>query len=106
MESGAEAASEVLLVASAGRGSRECSSSAVRDFRGTITSRGEKGLIITTGVFTPSAITEATRDGAPPVDLVNGDALCDLLKEFRIGVAVRQRIEEDIQVDDSFFETV
>jgi hypothetical protein len=35
---------------------------------------------------------EATRDGAPPVELIDGDRLCDLLKEFRLGVEVRERI--------------
>jgi restriction system protein len=78
----------------------------VRDFRGAMSGRGEKGLLITTGVFTPSAKAEATRDGAPPVDLVDGEALCELLKEYRIGVSVAQRIEEDITVSAAFFEGV
>jgi len=43
--------------------------SAVRDFRGAMTGRGDKGLLITTGTFTGDAKAEATRDGAPPVDL-------------------------------------
>jgi restriction system protein len=79
---------------------------AVRDFRGAMTGRGEKGLVITTGAFTPAAKTEATRDGAPPIDLIDGDDLCDLLKEFGLGVSVTRRIEEDVAIDASFFETV
>ena len=59
---------------------------AVRDFRGAMAGRGDKGLLITTGSFTPDAKAEATRDGAPPVDLIDGDRLCDLLKEHRLGV--------------------
>ena len=43
--------------------------------------RGDKGLLITTGTFTAAARAEATRDGAPPVDLIDGDRLCDLLRE-------------------------
>lgn len=82
------------------------SSSVVRDFRGAMSGRGEKGLIITTGVFTPSAKAEATRDGAPPVDLVDGEDLCELLKEYGMGVRVTQRIEEEVTVESGFFESI
>jgi Restriction endonuclease len=54
-------------------------SGAVRDFRGAMSGRGDKGLLITTGTFTSEAKRESTRDGAPPVDLIDGDQLCDLL---------------------------
>lgn len=60
--------------------------SAVREFRGAIQGRGEKGLLITTGTFTSQAQTEASRPGAPLVDLIDGDALADLLKQYRLGV--------------------
>lgn len=53
---------------------------AVRDFRGAMAGRGEKGLLITTGSFTRDAQNEANRDGAPPVELIDGDRLCDLPK--------------------------
>jgi restriction system protein len=75
----------------------------VRDFRGAMTGRGEKGLLITTGSFTKDARIEATRDGAPPVDLVDGDRLCDLLKEFRLGVDVVSRQVEVVHVVSNFF---
>jgi Restriction endonuclease len=58
------------------------SPSAVRDFRGAMAGRGDKGLLITTGTFTAEAKKEATRDGAPPIDLIDGDRLCDLLKRY------------------------
>jgi restriction system protein len=45
---------------------------AVRDFRGAMVGRGEKGLLITTGSFTKDAQNEANRDGAPPVELIDG----------------------------------
>ncbi len=77
---------------------------AVRDFRGAMSGRGDKGLLITTGSFTRGAREEATRDGAPPVDLVSGDELCDLLKEYRLGVKVTERTIEDIEVDPGFFD--
>jgi restriction system protein len=79
-------------------------SGTVRDFRGAMAGRGEKGLLITTGSFTREAQAEATRDGAPPVELIDGDRLCDLLKEFRLGVEVRQRVEDDVTVNPGFFD--
>jgi len=82
------------------------SAGAVRDFRGAMSGRGEKGLIITTGTFTPSAKAEATRDGAPPVDLVDGDELCELLKDFGLGVHTERRTVEDVTVDVSFFDGI
>ena len=56
-------------------------------------------LLITTGSFTRDAQAEATRDGAPPVELIDGDRLCDLLKDYRLGMEVRQRVEEDVTVN-------
>jgi restriction system protein len=77
---------------------------AVRDFRGAMAGRGEKGVVITTATFTPAARQEATRDGVPPIDLIDGDMLCDLLKAHRLGVLVRERVVEDITVDNDFWE--
>jgi restriction system protein len=73
----------------------------VRDFRGAMVGRADKGLFITTGSFTKDAIREATRDGAPPIDLVDGDALADKLKEFGLGVGVR--MVEEVTVDGDWF---
>ena len=74
---------------------------AVRDFRGAMVGRTDKGLIITTGTFTADARREATRDGAPAIDLVDGDALCDLLKDRGLGVTVR--MVEEVTVNDAAF---
>jgi len=74
---------------------------AVRDFRGAMVGRTDKGLIITTGTFTADARREATRDGAPAIDLVDGDALCDLLKDRRLGVTVE--MVEQVTVDETAF---
>lgn len=76
----------------------------VRDFRGAMQGRADKGLIITTGTFTPEARKEATRDGAPAIDLIDGDALCGLLKEQGLGVQVR--LVEAVSVDLSFFDKI
>lgn len=77
-------------------------SSEVRDFRGAMSGRGEKGVLITTGTFTAEARREATRDGAPPVDLIDGQELCALLKEYRLGVTTRTI--EVIDTEEAFFE--
>ncbi len=74
---------------------------AVRDFRGAMVGRTDKGLIITTGTFTADARREATRDGAPAIDLVDGDALCDLLKDRGLGVTVR--MVEEVTVNEAAF---
>lgn len=76
---------------------------AVRDFRGAMAGRGDKGLLITTGTFTADAKREATRDGAPAIDLIDGDRLCDLLKRYDLGVVTKVRQEEDVMVEGSFF---
>lgn len=72
-------------------------SSVIRDFRGAMVGRADKGLVMTTGRFTPDARKEAIRDGAPAIDLVDGDDLCELLKELKIGVNVRQ--VEEVTID-------
>lgn len=78
--------------------------SVVRDFRGAMVGRADKGLIITTSTFTPDARKEAARDGAPAIDLVDGEMLCDLLKTLRLGVAVR--LVEEVEIDPGFFKEV
>lgn len=79
------------------------SSPTVRDFRGAMQGRADKGLIITTGSFTADARREATRDGAPAIDLVDGELLCQLLKERQLGVDVREVRTEEVTVDVAFF---
>lgn len=78
--------------------------SVVRDFRGAMVGRADKGLIVTTSTFTSEARNEATRDGAPTIDLIDGESLCELLKERRLGVEVR--MVEEVDVRPSFFESI
>lgn len=82
------------------------SSSIVRDFRGAMIGRADKGLLITTGTFTKDARTEAQRDGAPPIDLVDGQTLSDKLKELRLGVEVKERVVEEVLIDQEFFNDI
>lgn len=74
---------------------------AVRDFRGAMAGRSDKGLIITTGAFSTEASREATRDGAPAIDLIDGESLCDLLRGLSLGVRTEQ--VEQISVDPAWF---
>jgi restriction system protein len=80
------------------------SSNVVRDFRGAMVGRADKGLIITTGNFTRDAILEATRDGAPPIDLIDREQLIDKLKDLRLGVATKQ--VEVVEVNSEWFAAI
>ena len=62
-----------------------------------------EGLLITTGSFSKDARQESTRDGAQPIELIDGDLLCDLLKQYELGVETVPRIEEDITIRPDFF---
>jgi restriction system protein len=75
--------------------------SQIRDFRGAMQGRADKGLFITTGTFTRDAVKEATRDGAPPIDLIDGELLCEKLKEFKLGVSTE--FIEKIEVNSEWF---
>lgn len=72
---------------------------AVRDFRGAMVGRGNHGLLITTGTFTNEARREATRDGAPPIDLIDGEHLCELLKQHEIGVTTAVVEQVDVHLE-------
>jgi restriction system protein len=77
------------------------SPSQIRDFRGAMQGRADKGLFITTGTFTREAIKEATRDGAPPIDLIDGELLCDKLKELKLGI--NTKLTETVELNDDWF---
>ncbi len=81
-------------------------SGTVRDFRGAMQGRADKGLIITTGSFTADARKEATRDGAPAIDLIDAEALADLLKKLGLGVRTEQVITERVTIEERFFDEI
>lgn len=74
--------------------------SQVRDFRGAMMGRADKGLIITTGTFTLEAKKEARRDGVPPIELVDGDILVDIFEKLELGLIPKR----DFDIDEKFFE--
>jgi len=73
----------------------------IRDFRGAMVGRTDKGLFITTGSFTRNAIMEASRDGAPAIDLMDGEKLAEKLKELELGINVE--LIEKVTVNDNWF---
>lgn len=74
----------------------------IHDFRGAVQGRADKGLFITTGHFSSQASDEATRDGAIAIDLIDGDRLCDLLKEHSLGV--QTEMIERIRINGDWFQ--
>jgi restriction system protein len=61
----------------------------VRDFRGAMMGRADKGIIMTTGSFTAESKREAIRDGVPPIELVDGEKLVALFEKLELGLAPR-----------------
>jgi restriction system protein len=77
--------------------------SQVRDFRGAMVGRADKGLLVTTGNFTKEAMREATRDGAPAIDLIDGDLLLDKLKELGLGIKTKIVKTEQVTIEHDWF---
>ena len=73
----------------------------IRDFRGAMVGRADKGLFMTTGRFTRDAAREAVRDGAPAIDLIDGIDLCGLLKQLELGVSTE--LVESTRPQPAFF---
>jgi restriction system protein len=78
-------------------------SGTVRDFRGSIMGRADKGVIMTTGTFTNTARQEAIRDGATPIELVDGEQLIDMLEELKLGLHEKRTITI-YEIDEDFFD--
>ena len=79
-------------------------SAEIRDFRGAMVGRADKGLFITTGSFSRDALKEAVRDGAPPIDLIDGDQLAEKLKELKLGVITE--LIENVSVNEDWFKAI
>ncbi len=71
----------------------------VRDFRGDMQGRADKGIILTTGTFTAEARKEAIRDGVPPIELVDGEKLLEMCEKLEFGLRPKQTFD----VDREFF---
>lgn len=80
------------------------SSSVIRDFRGAMVGRADKGLIMTTGSFTREAKKEAQRDGATPIDLIDGNDFAERLKELGLGISVE--LVEEVKINKDWFKKI
>jgi restriction system protein len=74
----------------------------VRDFRGAMMGRADKGIILTTGSFTSEARKEAVRDGVPAIELVDGDKLINMLEDLELGLKPMTTYQVDTDFFDSF----
>lgn len=78
------------------------SASVVRDFRGAMMGRSDKGIIITTGTFSPDSRKEAIRDGAPPIELVDGEKLVQMFEQLELGLVPKKVYVIDQPFFDEF----
>lgn len=78
------------------------SASQVRDFRGAMMGRADKGIILTTGTFTNDARKEAVRDGVPPIELVDGEKLLDMFEQLELGLRPIKAYEVETKFFDEF----
>ena len=64
--------------------------------------RADKGIILTTGSFTSDARKEAVRDGVPPIELVDGEKLVNMLEQLELGLKPHKTFELDVSFFDQF----
>ena len=76
----------------------------IREFRGAMMGRADRGLFITTAGFTGRAEQESMRDGAPFIDLIGGVSLAEKLRELSIGVTTNQ--DGVIEVNPDWFDNL
>jgi len=80
----------------------QVSASDIRDFRGSLTTDIEKGVLITTGTFTKAAKEEASNPGKKQIDLIDGEEFMNKIAEYRIGVKPVTTYE----IDEEFFDNI
>ena len=78
----------------------------VGDFRNAMIGRAEKGIILTTGIFSEDAKREASRDGAPPIELIDGKKLVELFEQVELGVKPKRIYEVEYSFFDQYIEKV
>lgn len=74
--------------------------SQIRDLRGAMAGRTDKGIFITTSTFTADARKEALREGVPPIELVDGQKLVDMFVDLELGLIPRKIFD----IDEKFFD--
>lgn len=76
--------------------------SQIRDLRGAMAGRTDKGIFITTSTFTADARKEALREGVPPIELVDGQKLVDMFEQLELGLTPKTIYEIDKKFFDEF----
>ena len=76
----------------------------IRNFRGAMQGRTDKGIFITSGRYTREARNEASRDGVPAIDLIDGESLAKLLKDLKMGVETK--MVERVAIQQEFFKAI
>jgi restriction system protein len=74
----------------------------IRDFRGALIGKADKGILLTTGSFTMEAKREAIRDGANPIELVDGEKLVRMFEKLELGVKPKVVYEVDLDFFNEF----
>ncbi|RAV28050.1 restriction endonuclease [Sinomicrobium soli] len=77
----------------------------VGDFRNAMIGRAEKGIIMTTGTFSSDAVREANRDGAPQVELVDGEKLVEMFQKVELGLTPKIIYEVDLPFFEPYMDT-
>ena len=72
----------------------------IRDLRGAMDGRSDKGIFLTTSTYSSNARAEAERPGAVPIELVDGEKLFEMFKRYELGLKPRTVYDIDV----SFFE--
>ena len=72
----------------------------VGDFRNAVMGRADKGILLTTGWFSPDAEKEANREGVIQIEMVDGERLVELFEAKQLGL----RRKEVFEINHSFFD--
>lgn len=73
----------------------------VRNFRGAMEGRADRGLLLTPSQFSREAEREAARDGVMPIELVDGDGIVDLMEQLQLGLSPVSTFE----IEPAFYES-
>ena len=74
----------------------------IRDFRGSLGTNIEKGVLITTSSFSRAAKEEASSEGKRLIDLMDGEELINKLAEYGIGL----KEVKSYEIDEDFFNSL
>jgi restriction system protein len=67
--------------------------SEIRDFGRAVQGVAEHGIILTTGTFTAEAKREASRPGAQPLELIDGERIVELCMTLGLGLVKTYEVE-------------